>query len=492
MWPKSLTLKKDGLILRNSKKYAKRAVNSLVFGKELTRDEGASFAKSSDVKKFLSSSNTGILLNGRDLRLSEKLSFSNTAVYGVTGQGKSTVYARPLILDKAKTNSTLIVNDMKGDLYRDTSGVMKANGYRVIVLNPNDLENSNRYNPFLEIRKDVDLLRYSELFSKLVGKGDGDGEFWQSGGERYIRFFMTCIQRFGAKEFNNPPNLYRILQNYRDNGEDLEEFVAFCVNGDPFLENEWKALTSGAEETVSGFIINALVALKIFSMPHVCGLTATSDTDYSTLRKQKTIIYVITPPEDQGVYRPLISMYFLSFISICMREPPEDNPNLLPVFFVYDEFGNSFIPGFESLITTTRSFGISFLLMMQGINQLVTRYGRDEMSNIMSGITTHISFGSAEPQTADFFSNKIGKKRKFYYLETQDTHVEHHSEYELMSAGEIRELPDNKVLVVCRNYKATLLDVYPSYENSRFKRMMKYKPVRIDSSSDDKIHFVPL
>jgi len=212
VWPKSLTPKKDGLLSRNlshySKKYARRAINSLVFGKELIRDEGASFAKSSDIRKFLSSSNSGILLNGRDLRLSERLSFSNVAVYGVTGKGKSTVYARPLIFDKAKTNSSLIVNDMSGDLYRDTSGYMEAQGYRVIVLNPNDLENSNRYNPFLEIQKDVDLLRYSELFSKLIGRGDAGNDFWQSGGERYIRFFMKCIERFGAKEFNTPANLY--------------------------------------------------------------------------------------------------------------------------------------------------------------------------------------------------------------------------------------------------------------------------------------------
>ena len=490
MWPKSLTLKKDGLIAKAALKYTKRGLKTLLTGKSLIRDEGASFANSSDIRKFLNTSNKGILLNGRNLRLSEKLSYSNVAVYGVTGKGKSTVYARPLILDKAKTNSTLIVNDMKGDLYRDTSGVMRENGYRVIVLNPNDLANSNRFNPFLEFEKDVDLLRCSELFSKLVGKGGGD-DFWQAGGERYIRFFMTCIRRFGATEFNNPPNLYRLLQHFRNNGEDLEQFVEFCANGDEFIRSEWKALSSGAEETISGFIINALVALKIFSMRDVCALTSRSDTDFSTIRKEKTIIYLVTPPEDQDVYRPLVSMYFQSFISICMRELPEDNPNLLPVFFVYDEFGNSFIPSFDTIVTTTRGYGISFLLMMQGVNQLVTRYGRDEMSNIMAGITTHISFGSAEPITADFFSSKIGKKIKFYFLENKDTHVEYHSEHDLISSGEIRELPDNKVVVVCDNNKTAIIEVYPSYESSVFRRMMKYKPAKIKAGGVDKIHLIP-
>jgi len=337
MWPKSLTPKQDGLILRNAKRYINRGVQSLVFGKSLHREEGAEFAKTADLRKFLSSSNTGIPLDGKDARLSERLSFSN---------------------------SVLIVNDMSGDLHRDTSGYMKAQGYRIIVLNPNDLENSNRYNPFLNFEKNTDIIRFADLFSKV--KGDTDSAFWSSGGERYIRFILKCIARFGADEFNTPANLYHVIQNFGDDGKDLEEWISFCVEDDVFLKNEWKALTTGAEETITSFIINALVALKLFSEPHVCALTATSDVDLSDLRKQKTVIYLITPPEDQDIYRPLISMYFLSFIHICMRTLPEDDPSLLPVYFVYDEFGNSYLPSFETIITNTRKYNISFLLLMQG------------------------------------------------------------------------------------------------------------------------------
>lgn len=112
--------------------------------------------------------------------------------------------------------------------------------------------------------------------------------------------------------------------------------MAERTKGDVFLQNEWKALTCGAEETITSFLTNALVALKIFSEPHVCKLTASSDFDLHSLRKQKTVVYVVTPPEDQAVYRPLISMYFLSFIHACMREMP--GPSDLPAYFIFDEF----------------------------------------------------------------------------------------------------------------------------------------------------------
>ena len=488
MWPKSLTPKQDGLILRNAKRYINRGIQSLVFGRTLFREEGAEFAKAADLRKFISSSNTGIALDGKDARLSEQLSYSNIAVYGIVGKGKSTVYARPLILDKAKTDSVLIVNDMSGDLHRDTSGYMKAQGYRVIVLNPNDLAHSNRYNPFLNFEKSTDIIRFADLFSKV--KGDTDSAFWSSGGERYIRFILKCIARFGSDDFNTPGNLYHVIQNFGDDGKELEEFIAFCVEDDVFLKNEWRALTTGAEETITSFIINALVALKIYSEPHICALTARSDIDLSDLRKQKTIIYLITPPEDQDIYRPLISMYFLSFIHICMRELPGKDD--LPVYFVYDEFGNSYLPSFETIITNTRKYKISFLLLMQGQQQLVSKYGRDNMSVIMSGIATHVCFGAAEEMTAQFFARKAGKKRKYYRNELRETHIEHQSEHDLISEAEIRELPDNKVLVICDNHKTAILDVYPSYQNPRLKRMMRYEPHVVRSNVSDTLHFIPL
>jgi type IV secretion system protein VirD4 len=488
MWPKSLQPKKDGFIAKTTKHYLNRGVQHLVFGRSLVREEGAEFAKAGDKKKFIAASNTGIPLDGRDARLSERLSFSNVAVYGIVGKGKSTVYARPLILDQAKKKSVLIVNDMSGDLHRDTSGYMKAQGYRIIVLNPNDLRHSNRYNPFLNFRKTTDLMRFAELFSKV--QGDTDSKFWSSGGERYIRFILKCIRRFGSEVFNNPPNLYHVLQNFGDTGEDLEEFISYCVEGDQFLKNEWKALTTGAEETITSFVTNALVALKLFGEPHVCALTARSDIDLSDLRKRKTIIYVQTPPEDQDIYRPLVSMYFLSFIHICMGQLPGRTD--LPVYFVYDEFGNSFLPGFDTIITNTRKYKISFLLLMQGQQQLVNKYGKDQMSVIMSGIATHVCFGAAEESTAQFFSRKAGKVRKYYRNEERETHIEHQSEHDLISTSEIRELPDDTVLVICDNHKTTLLEVYPSYVNPKYKRMMRFPPHMIRAQGTDTISFIPL
>ncbi|NRA85890.1 MAG: type IV secretory system conjugative DNA transfer family protein [Rhizobiales bacterium] len=488
-----MSFKKQTIINRIFKSRAKntklyQSLQTLVFGKSFFREEGASFANKGEIGDYLSYANNGLLINGKDLRLSERVSFQNVAVYGVTGKGKSTALARPIILDKGRSDSVLIVNDMSGDLYRDTSGYMKSKGYRIIVLNPNDLDNSNRYNPFLDIDTPEAVMRFADLFSRSTG--DDKGSFWGKGAERYVRFFLKCLKTM-PDVFNTPHNLYHLIQNFGDDGEDLFEFVESCCDNDVFLMNEWKSLITGAEETISGFIISATVALKIFSEPHVCALTSRSDIDLKTLRKQKTIIYLITAPEDQDIYQPLISMYFLSFLHACMRELPTVSD--LPVYFIYDEFGNSYLPNFDKLITTTRKYNISLFLLMQGQQQLVTKYGSSLMNVILSGIATQISFGGAEGLTAEYFEKRAGKVRVYHRSEERDTHVERYMERNLINYSEIRELAENKLLIISDNRKTTIIDIHMSHESPRFQRMMKYTPAAVKSSkTEDRLVFIPL
>jgi len=129
----------------------------------LQKKTGAAFARGKDTKSFLSPWNKGLLLDGHSLRLSEEVSFQNVAVYGVTGKGKSSVFVRPIIFDKSKKDAVLIVNDMSGDLYAQTSGQMYERGYRVIVLNPHDLAHSHRYNPFLDIDGENETVHMAQM-----------------------------------------------------------------------------------------------------------------------------------------------------------------------------------------------------------------------------------------------------------------------------------------------------------------------------------------
>jgi type IV secretory pathway TraG/TraD family ATPase VirD4 len=183
-------------------------------------------------------------------------------------------------------------------------------------------------------------------------------------------------------------------------------------------------------------------------------------------------------------------MFFLSFIEACIKRLPTDDD--LPVYFLIDEFGNTFIPNFSNIITTTRKFKISFVLMMQSIEQITQNYGKTGAHEILSGITTHVCFGAAEDSSSEFFSNKVGKKRRYYRNEEQNEHIEHVKDFDLISRSEIRELRDNQVLLVSENKRATKLDVYPYYLSWKWRDMTKIPPATIQSRPSDKIAFIPL
>jgi len=454
-----------------------------------TSKTGAQFAKNKDVKEYLSSKNKGLLIDGYSRRLSEEVSFQNVAVYGVTGTGKSSAFVRPNILDKSNTSSVLIVNDMSGDLYHDTSGHMQSKGYRVIVLNPHDLKNSHRFNPFLEIKNENETIHLAQMFVQAVSGGDGKDNIWSAGAERFVTFFLKCLRKKEDK-YNTPHNLYYLFQSFGEDGSNLHRFVAECSYDDEFMINEWKSLLSVHKDGILSFIMNATTALKIFANRDVCELTASSDIDLSTLRKQKTIIYIVTPPQYQKMYQPVTSMFILSLLQACMRELPKRDD--LPVYFLYDEFGNSFLPDFDVFATTVRKYRISMMLFMQGINQLVKSYGRNTASVILSGIATQISFGSAEQETAEYFERRAGKVRVIQRPKLKDPHIENYSEYNLINASEIRELPNGTLLVISDNRKTALIDSVPSHQHPKFRRLMKKKPAQIKSHNKSRIEFLEL
>lgn len=55
---------------------------------------------------------------------------------------------------------------------------MHQAGYRIIVLNVNDLDHSNRLNPFLTMKTPAAIMRFAELFSRAGG--NTQDSFWSS------------------------------------------------------------------------------------------------------------------------------------------------------------------------------------------------------------------------------------------------------------------------------------------------------------------------
>ncbi len=438
--------------------------------------EGAKWARPREVNSYLNAQNTGLLIDGDTRRLSEAESFQNVCVIARVGAGKTSRYIIPNVLDKARSRASIVVNDPKGEVYETTAATMAANGYRVIVIDPENPARSSCFNPLLEAKTDIELEQIAEIIVRAGLPGDKD-MFWSLGAIRIVNVLLKCLKNAGREDpsFFTLANLAYLFQMFGENGARLDSFIArYSVDpddpSDPTTFNQWKGALAGNPEGVQSFVLNAITALKLATNMNVVRLTSRSDFSLSDLRREKTVIYFITPPQLVEYYSPLVSVFFRSVFNACMREIPKRNA--LPIYILYDEFGHSVIPSFSAIANTLRGYRASLSIVLQSIAQLETRYGKADAASIQGGFNSLLTYSGSDPHTAEFFSRVVGTVRE-RAKEHVDKIEEHIKEHALMLSNEVRTIGRDEAILISTNRNPVKLKTLAYFENRRFARAAK-------------------
>jgi len=453
------------------------AAYALIFGRFLKKESGARLLNKSETSELLSPRNTGLLLDGADGRLSERESFQNVCVIARVGAGKTSRYIIPNVLDKAKRNASIVVNDPKGEVFEATSGFMQANGYRVITLNPEDLERSSTFNPLLEAKNDIELEQVAEILVKAGSGSSPKDAFWDHGAVRIVSVLLKLLQRAGTQ---NPAyftlgNLYYLLQHFGTDGSPLDDFVIKWAYdplnpNDSTLWDEWRGATTGNSNAVQSFVLTALTSLRAFTNQNMVQLTAESSFDLESIRAKKTIIYFIIPAQHAEYYGFWTSVFFRSVFNACMRRMP--TPATLPVYVLYDEFGHSTIPSFVSVANTIRGYRVSLSIVLQSLAQLSARYGHDYARSIQGGFNTYLAYSGSDPETARFFQEVAGKVIEVSRNKLEEL-KEQRQEYNLLNADAVRRIEDHQAVLVSANKNPAIIETLPYFKHGRYARVPK-------------------
>lgn len=450
----------------------------LIKGYVLNDKTGAEFAKKSAYKKVINAQNNGLLLDGNEGFISDKDSFQNVCVMARVGAGKTSRYIIPNVLAKARDKCSLVVNDPKGEVFEATSATMKTNGFNVIVLDPENPERSSCLNPMLEARDEIELEQVADILVQAgLPKSGGKDDFWSQGASRFVSLFIKCLKNASHDDpaYFNLHNLYYLFQNFGEDASPLDSFMSkYTIDPknptDETLWNEYKGLLTGNKEGIQSFVLNAITALKSLSNPNIAKITATSDIRLEDIRKQRTIIYLITPAQHAEYYGFFTSLFFRCVFNACMRKMPDRRT--LPVYVLYDEFAHSSIPNFVSTANTIRGYRVSLSIILQTISQLDARYGKDYAHSIQGGFNTYITYAGADPSTAQFFEKIAGRVRERQKKDFDDA-TDQYREYNLMNAGEVRMIPKDEALIVSSNQQAIKLKTTPFFEHHKWRRMAK-------------------
>ena len=177
-------------------------------------------------------------------------------------------------------------------------------------------------------------------------------------------------------------------------------------------------LNAGGE--TRGTIISTIqTGLYPFTEPDIQYCTCQNDIDLEEVGTRPTAVYLIVPDEKENrhVFASLfITQMYKALIDLASHSPKNILPH--PVNFILDEFANiPMIPGMDNKITVSRSRGIFFLLIVQGLNQLKQKYG-EIGDTIKDNCNLIVYLATNDNETAEYFSQLCGNKTIIYKSES--------------------------------------------------------------------------
>jgi len=105
--------------------------------------------------------------------------------------------------------------------------------------------------------------------------------------------------------------------------------------------------------------------------PEIAELTSSNEIDFSELRKNKVVCYVLVKETQVGFYAFLLSLFYSQLFEFIMKKCDEKAP---PIYLLLDEFSQYRIGNFETICTTVRKYRTSVSIILQSLSQLEATY----------------------------------------------------------------------------------------------------------------------
>ena len=301
-----------------------------------------------------------------------RLGSMNTLVIGGTGEGKSKYIVRPLVYsmpcdprefkkitdskgNKINAKHSFVFTDPKGELCRDTAGVLKACGYKIRIFNLVDMNYSDCYNPFKYINYNSNpdqalTILIDGLVDASQGgeKGGSKDPHWPNMAKAVLNslaFYLFKEQKF---EYQNFTQMSKLLPKFRmPEGQQkapIDDILSACQNESlythPALEWRRKITAQGGE--LSSIISTAQASLRLWADASVQRLTEVDTLDLDKIGDEPTAVYVITPTTN-STYDFLVATFYNQLFETLQYKANMVYHGELPhhVLVVQDEFANT-------------------------------------------------------------------------------------------------------------------------------------------------------
>ena len=395
----------------------------------------------------------------------------NVLVCGGSGAGKTRFYCKPNIM---QANTSFVVLDPKGEIIRDTGGLLEKKGYEVRVLDLINMEKSHCYNPFRYITSDNDVQKLvTNLFKSTTPKGSQSSDpFGDTAASMLLLALIFYLKYEAPEEEQNFPMVMEMLRAGDVSEEDESYYSPLdslfydleIRQPDHIAVKYYKAYHSGSAKTLKSIQITLAARLEKFNLESVAMLTATDELDLSSMGEKKVALFALIPDNDTS-FNFLVSILYTQLFQQLFYLADHKYGGSLPVHchFIMDEFANVSLPDdFDKILSVMRSRGVSVSIILQNLAQLKALFEK-QWESIVGNCDEFLYLGGNEQSTHKYVSELLGK-------ETIDTNTygkssgrsgNYSTNYqisgrELMTPDEVRMLDNRYALLFVRGERPVM------------------------------------
>lgn len=343
-------------------------------------------------------------------------------IIGGTGSRKTRSVIVLSLISLACAGESMIINDVKGEIYRMVSGLLKRKGYKIYVLNLRDPLAGDCFNPLEEAYKKYKqgdtskayqlIAEFAEILFKTVDSRDDP--FWKISSTNY--FVGLCLLLIDLCENPEQFTIQNVYELHAQGYNKIKDYLKFykAKNGESnatVLLSEILDLPRDTRASVFG--VFASVVSKLCFIDDISDMLSRSSFSVDDFLKEDAKIAVFMINRDETSAYSLITSAIISQLYCGLVERAEKNGGALPnrLNFVLDEFNSLTLEEMPGWISTARSRKIRFFIAVQTLKQLDYAYGADSKVGecIIDNCSTIVYLHSPADDTTDRISKWVGE-----------------------------------------------------------------------------------
>jgi type IV secretion system protein VirD4 len=402
-------------------------------------------------------------------------------IIGPTRSGKGVGYVIPNALTFP---GSMVVTDLKGEIYQQTAGYRKANGHLVFLFSPG-ASKTHRWNPMDFVRQDrgsrtIDIQNMASiLIPETLGS---DNAVWQGTAQQVIAGIISYVLE--SNHYRNRRNLGEVNSIFNA-GVDLQDMMKLIKEKEPdlsrFTMDSFNAYISLNERAARSALLDIQKAMQPFRNERVIAATSVTDIDLASMRRRPVSIYLAPNISDVTMLRPLLTLFVQQSMDLLTRE---FDPGALPAYFLLDEFRQlKRMDEIMNKLPYVAGYNIKMAFIIQDLKSLDAIYGETSRYSLLGNCGLQLILGANDQATADYVSRALGKKTIRYKSESRTlelmglprrTKVEQIRERDLMMPQEIRQMPKDRMLLLVEGQRAIFGQKLQFHEEAEFKAAVQY------------------